>query len=350
MTNGHSVFQGAEVAPDGVDLALQLQDWLTLNPDDREAWEAVRKLGNGQKSEELPSWTWSKAPQPTPRRWLVQDWLPTGRVSMLAGPGGVGKSRLALQLAAGIASGGDENAAWLEAPVEALRLGESVIGKGAPVVYATWEDEPEEFGRRLSEISGAAAPWVKPELLDNLEVINLAQFGPVWAPVENRHISTIAELTNTGKLLRQRCEVLNARLLVLDPLAAAYAGDENARGLVRAFVADWDGWAQTTDCAVFLVAHPPKSGNSGYSGSTDWEAAVRSRWELDKTRRGEKPKTGEDKRPDCWRLDLPKRNYSPERQAVELTWDTSEGGLRWRANWWEEDHHTLTGNERKRYD
>ena len=34
-----------------------------------------------------------------PRQWLVEGWLPAGRVALLSGQGGVGKSRLALQLA-----------------------------------------------------------------------------------------------------------------------------------------------------------------------------------------------------------------------------------------------------------
>ena len=39
--------------------------------------------------------------EPGPRQWLVDGWLPAGRVALLSGQGGAGKSRLALQLAAG---------------------------------------------------------------------------------------------------------------------------------------------------------------------------------------------------------------------------------------------------------
>jgi RecA-family ATPase len=42
---------------------------------------------------------------PEPRLWLIDDKLPAGRVALLTGEGGAGKSRLALQLAAGVASG-----------------------------------------------------------------------------------------------------------------------------------------------------------------------------------------------------------------------------------------------------
>ena len=76
-------------------------------------------------------------------------------------------------------------------------------------------------------------------------------------------------------------ESANARLLVIDPLAAAYAGDENARGLVRAYMSDWDGWGREAGCAVMMIAHPPKFAHETgvtYSGSTDWEAAARTAW------------------------------------------------------------------------
>ena len=174
--------------------------------------------------------TWGHTP-PQPRQWLIDERLPAGRVALLTGEGGAGKSRLALQLAAGVASGGD-NREWITSPHGIMRLGEAVPPDGANVVYASWEDEPEEFYRRLHQISGQAAPWVKPERLEQLRIVNLVGEGPVWAPAQGRHISTMAELTVTGERLLRLCEQENARLLVLDPLAAAYAADENARGLV----------------------------------------------------------------------------------------------------------------------
>ena len=268
--------------------------------------------------------TWGNT-QPEPRQWLIDDKLPAGRVALLTGEGGAGKSRLALQLAAGVASGGDDGE-WISSPARMMRLGNAVPTDGANVVFASWEDEPEEFYRRLHQISGNAAPWVKPERLEKLRIVNLVGEGPVWAPPQGRHISTMAELTVTGERLRRLCEQEDARLLVLDPLAAAYAADENARGLVRAFVSHWDAWGQANNCAVLMLAHPPKSAGLTYAGSTDWQGAVRALWTL-------QPEIAkaEDPAPRTWKLEFIKGNYGPRPEPLRLNWDSGNGGLRWQV-------------------
>ena len=48
---------------------------------------------------------WTPADGWPAREWLIPGWLPVGRLGMLSGRGGRGKSRLALQLAARLAAG-----------------------------------------------------------------------------------------------------------------------------------------------------------------------------------------------------------------------------------------------------
>ena len=59
-------------------------------------------------------------------------------------------------------------------------ISNAVPTDGASVVFASWEDEPEEFYRRLHQISGRASPWVKPERLEKLRIVNLAGGGRLW--------------------------------------------------------------------------------------------------------------------------------------------------------------------------
>lgn len=219
------------------------------------------------------------------REWIVADgWLPAGRAGLLAGRGGAGKSRLGLQLACAVAAGARR---WLgrdEKYLHSEGIGDAVGPVGcapSPVVFASWEDELSDTMRRCRDMEHALH-WLTPEAIRNrVHWIDASPHGPLWGPSEDgsRHVATMAGLTPVGRAIRAFCECVRARLLVLDPLAAVYASDENARGLVRHFMTSWDAWARKIGCAVMLIAHPPKSA-AAFSGSTDWENASRWMWTL----------------------------------------------------------------------
>jgi RecA-family ATPase len=302
---------------------------LAVSQDDNTRADALADLAAWLEVRRPPSsHQWSGASTP-PRSWLVEDWLPWGRLAMLTGIGGAGKSRLALQLAAGIASGGGDPDAWIACPPGLLPIGKELPAAGGAVVFATWEEDPVEMDRRLMEIHhDGDAPWVTPERISRLHLVDMAGDGPVWGPKPGTHVATVAGITAAGERLRRYAETKDARLLVIDPLAAAYASDENARGLVRAFCSNWDAWGRAHDCAVLLVAHPPKDG-ADYAGSTDWHSAVRALWRLSKEGIGRPQRgKGEDARAKGWQLTLIKSNYGPPADPLEVAWD-AENGLRW---------------------
>ena len=335
---------------DALELLDALRSCLAAYPNDQQAREGIRRLAReidgAVQRRPIGLETWDNAGPPPPRRWLVEDWLPAGRVTLLAGQGGVGKSRLALQLAAGIASGGgrldgtdhaSEGCSWIETPSpDTLKLGNATEPGGSPTVYASWEDELEEFWSRLSELSGSAAPWVTPERLSRLHIADMAGHGPLWGPRADggRHTDTLGETTAAGHELRRLCEEVGARLLIVDPSAAAYGSNENNRTLVRAFVSDLDAWARDNNCAVLILSHPPKWA-ADYSGSTDWEASVRSMWTLRKEGVGPAPKgkgkSVPDSQPEGWQLARPKANYGPPVKPLQLDWDTGGEWLRWKV-------------------
>ena len=267
--------------------------------------------------------TWQDHLNPPPREWLVEDWLPANRVTLFWGIAGGGKSYMAVQLAAGISSGGGEENRWIHSPSGIIRLG-NAVRTGLPVVFCSWEDEEEEFGRRLIGIRHPKhAYWVTPERTSEFYFTYLAGRGPLWSPEEGRHTSTLSRLTPAGEATRRTAEQVGARLLILDPLAAVYAANESDRGLVRSFVADWDAWAQQAGCAVLLLAHPNKDGIQ--SGSTDWRGACRSVWELSQEEFTKTPRENRDARDLGWKLRLGKGNYSPYDTALHLKWDSDQG-------------------------
>lgn len=256
---------------------------------------------------------WS-GPIPPAREFIVPDWLPAGRVALFAGTGGRGKSRLALQLAAAIATDDDDD--WL---VGAPRI----ANDGRPVVIASWEDETAETHRRLAKIDGRTK-----QVENRLVAHNFAGRGSLWEPSGKEgstHTSTKGAQTASGEWLQTYCAEFNAKLLIIDPLAAAFACNENDRGLVREFMSWWDAWAIEHDCAVMFIAHPPKS-DSAWSGSTDWQAAARAVWTLDKEKVG-KSKSGEDQQHGLCLKSI-KQSYA---KWPEPLWLTSEGAGPFRA-------------------
>ena len=204
--------------------------------------------------------------------------MPDATLSVLTGAGGAGKSRIALQLAAAVATGA-ERFIWPSAtrrPVD-CRAPELLTGQPAPVVFAAWETRRLAFANRLVGITGGGQGFE--QLQDRLHYVNMRRAGGLWGAAAGRHTSTAGDWLPGGAALRAYAERHSARLLIVDPLAAAFVANENDRALVRAFLSALDQWAEDTGCAVLIISHPPKSDNA-QSGSTDWRNGVQAVWEL----------------------------------------------------------------------
>lgn len=228
------------------------------------------------------AWWYDEEGAWAPGSWLLDGWLPAGEVSALVGEGGAGKTRLALQLATAVALADDRaekpsrGAWWTEKQDLGPELNAAECG---PVVWGSWETAPGNFQRRLRAAVGhyddAGA-----RLRERLAYYNMQPYGAIWGPEPGRHVSTAAAPLPAWDALLDAAQEREARLLVLDPLAAAYSGNENDRGLVRGFLSALADRANKANCAVLLISHPPKAGGA-YSGSTDWLAGVQAQWRLD---------------------------------------------------------------------
>ena len=208
------------------------------------------------------------------REWLIKDWLPANCVSMFTGEGGVGKSFATLQIVCALISGvKDCYFDMTSQPVSNIDL------PSVNVVYAAWEDELEEVSRRIRRIKGTLE-WPDFEKIESrFSFVDLKKLGPIWGPETGEHLSSRGMLLNSGRELLHICEEKGARLLVLDPGAGAFGGNENDRAAVREFTGYLSGWGVENRCATLIISHPPKSGET-YSGSTDWLGSVRSLWNL----------------------------------------------------------------------
>ena len=250
--------------------------------------------------------------------WLIENWLPRNCVAMLTGDGGVGKSRLALQLAWSLSGDGQwlGEAGQMPSPGADYGMGFEPLGPSA-ILYATWEDSPEQIRGRLFWLEQAG----KVGNGNNFKIADMRARGHLWAQTER---NTVPGLTPAGEALRQAAEQHNARLLVVDTLGVAYGASEIDRAQVGAFFADWAAWADEHDCAVLLIAHPPKTPGVTYSGSTGILGGVRAMWTIESVRRECRGNCSSPRNCTCepayaYRLVNAKQNYSEKTGSVWLT-------------------------------
>ena len=252
------------------------------------------------------------------REWLIPQWLPANTVTMFTGEGGAGKSWLTLQAVCQVVCGFRD--AYLNPDFRKT----ADVQQRRHVVFATYEDEPAEIKRRLQALA-SGMPWIKDSLTtihQHVHIVDMRGIGSVWGPGLGNHIQNTGDLLPAGEDLRAICEEKQARLLVMDPLSGAFGGNENDRTAVYDFVSSFRGWGDDVGCAMLVIGHLPKSAEgkaAGFSGSTAWEASVRSMWMLDKQSFEEKSKGKDDEQTRYyWTLSHTKSNYAPLQSDIPL--------------------------------
>jgi KaiC/GvpD/RAD55 family RecA-like ATPase len=203
------------------------------------------------------------AVDPPERRWVWDDWVPRGSVTSLYGAGGVGKSLISLQMAISVAAG------------QPMFGRQTTRGR---VLCLYCEDDASELHlrmRRMAEQMG----------VDLLECSGLqvdARAGKKNVLVE---ADDVAAQVRVGRLFGRVDEMLAGggySLLVLDNIAQLMAVNENKRPIVTQAVNVLTQLAISRDVGILLLGHPAKGIGSQFSGSTAWDAAVRSRLMLER--------------------------------------------------------------------
>jgi hypothetical protein len=204
-------------------------------------WEAGRQAALVQPLAASP------APLPPPesippREWLYGTRLIRRFVSVLAAPGGVGKSALALAQALALASGRGF-------------LGEHVH-HSVPVWVLNLEDPLDELNRRAAALM----------LLHKLPRAAIA--GRFYLTSGRTRRLRMAELDETGIVHPDQQAVVDAALaagiglIVVDPFVKSHQLDENANAQIDAAATAWAEIAEATGAAVLLVHHVRKGATS----------------------------------------------------------------------------------------
>lgn len=230
---------------------------------------------------------------PAPQRFLIEQILPGGVVTLLGAHGGAGKSMLALTAAV------------------CLVIGRPFMGKSVEkcrVLFYSGEDPAPVVRRRLSKICRHME--VDPhELAAGLMVLDATE-----RPVLYNDVGTDALAA-----LRLDVAEFDPGAIIIDNASDAYDANEIERARVREFIRLLASLGKEGNAAILLLAHVDKNtaragqSSEGYSGSTAWHNSARSRLFL----------TGAE----GWlTLEHQKSNFGMPSEPIHLAW-TADGVL-----------------------
>ncbi|MEM1108933.1 MAG: AAA family ATPase [Planctomycetota bacterium] len=221
-----------------------------------------------------PAVTKLSSVQPTSVRWLWPDRLALGKLTLLAGDPGLGKSYLTLDLAARVSSGTPfpgtpESANEPRGGGGSYRSFRGANRKPHKVILLSAEDDPADTIRPRLDAAGADC--------DNILLMRGIQMANQERSVNLRE--DIKHLRHLVESLAGEC-----RLIVIDPISA-YLGDDEGHSntKVRNMLAPLAKLAQDFGVAVLAVTHLNKGGGAGPTnaiyrtmGSLAFTAAART--------------------------------------------------------------------------
>lgn len=178
-------------------------------------------------------------------RWLWPGRIPRGKITLLAGNPGLGKSQITCSLASIVTGGG----LW---PVDRTEC------EPGSVIILSAEDDPEDTIAPRFEAAGAR--------LERCEFIRaVIDRDPNGQPI-SRSWDIAADVDKMMRLARMIGDV---RLIVIDPISA-YLGnvDAHKNAQIRGALRPLAGMARDLGAAVLLVTHLNKAGNGNTEALT----------------------------------------------------------------------------------
>lgn len=169
--------------------------------------------------------------KPVPITWLWPGWLPAGKLTILAGAAGTGKTTLALGLAAVITAGGQ----WPD--------GSQCKHKGNVLVWSSEDVADDTLVPRLIA-SGA----------------DLSRCHFIEGIAQNGESVPFDPSQDIPELHRAVDNIGGVSLLIIDPIVSAVAGDMHRANDVRRSLQAVVDFAEAHGCAVIGITHFAKGG------------------------------------------------------------------------------------------
>jgi putative DNA primase/helicase len=167
---------------------------------------------------------------PTPIQWLWRDWLALGKLHILAGAPGQGKTTIALAIAATVTIGG--------------RLPDGARCDVGNVLIWSGEDDPADT--LLPRLLAAGADKSRCYFVEGTRI--------------NGEVQSFDPARDMLALERQANAIGGIRLLVVDPVVSAVAGDSHKNTEVRRALQPLVDLASRIGAAVIGISHFSKGG------------------------------------------------------------------------------------------
>jgi putative DNA primase/helicase len=168
--------------------------------------------------------------KPEPIEWLWHSWLARGKLHILAGAPGQGKTTIALSFAATISSGGR----WPD---------KSQSNKGRVLIWSGEDDAADTLLPRLMA-SGAD--------ISNIYFIKGSR--------KHGKIEPFDPSTDMDKLREEAEQIGDVKLLIVDPIVSAVTGDSHKNTEVRRALQPLVDLGQSLNAAVLGISHFSKGG------------------------------------------------------------------------------------------
>ena len=167
---------------------------------------------------------------PQPVSWLWRDWLALGKLHILAGAPGQGKTTIAIAMAATVTSGGR----WPDG---------SRCERGHVLI---WSGEDDPADTLLPRLLAAGADKTRVHFVSGTRTDGeLQPFDPA---------------SDMAQLAEQASRIGNVRLIVVDPVVSAVTGDSHKNTEVRRALQPLVDLASTMSAALVGISHFSKGG------------------------------------------------------------------------------------------
>jgi hypothetical protein len=233
------------------------------------AWERSKPALDPTSSGALPSLTWDPAElrisyaNVRHRPWLYGTYLMRGEVTIIAAPGGVGKTALTT----GIAT---------ELTVNVVLMDDKIWGSNLKVLAINGEDGKDEITRRMWAFARAHVDKITEQPPDNFYAIG-AEDDRVqhmsFLQTNERNVST---LNISGfEILASALDALRPDVVIIDPFVAfCSGGNMNDNALMAQVMRKLKSLAIKYDCSILIVHHNRKGGERDNQESIGGAAAI----------------------------------------------------------------------------